>query len=311
VKTAFVYPGQGSQRPAMGAELKEAEPELYGRYVGLADEVSGLPVSRTMAEGSIEELTDTAIAQPAIFALSLALTELARKADVLPAFVAGHSLGEYTAVVSAGVLSVEDGMRLVSLRGRLMADAQRTRPGAMAAILGLPALQVEEVCRAAGAMGTVVPANLNTPIQTVISGDVPAVDRAIELALADGAEQATRLQVGAAFHSPLMEPVQRELAVAINEVSWRDASVPLITNSGGHEVTDAAEVRQALIDQVTSPVRWEAVVRRLLELGSQAFLELGPGRVLNGLIRQIEPDADVSAVDSPRKLQAFVSSHAG
>src|SRR5919106_2117759 len=185
----------------MGAALRDAEPELFDRYLGLAEEASGLPLWRYCLEGPIETLTRTDVAQPALFALSLAVTEAARSREPRPDFVAGHSLGEYTAAVSAGALALEDGTRLVALRGRLMNEAQDERPGSMAAVLGLEAAQVEELCAQAADAGVVVPANLNAPTQIVVSGEQAAVDRLVELAEAAGAAKVVRLQVGAAFHS--------------------------------------------------------------------------------------------------------------
>jgi [acyl-carrier-protein] S-malonyltransferase len=305
----FVFPGQGSQKVGMGADLRDSRPDVYDRYLGLADEASGLPIRDYSLEGPIESLTGTDAAQPALFALSLALLEVAKERGLTPDFVAGHSLGEYTAAVASGALALEDGMRLVALRGRLMAGAQTERPGTMAAVIGLPAETLTELCRNASAAGVVTPANLNTPSQTVVSGEIGGVERLMELAEEAGAEKVVRLQVGAAFHSELMQPAQATMAEAMKDVAWRDPDVPLASNASGGLVTTGDAVREALVAQIASPVRWVDCVQTLAGAGSTTYLELGPGRVLSGLVRQIlGMDADAASVDSPKKLETFLAS---
>jgi [acyl-carrier-protein] S-malonyltransferase len=306
-KTAFVFPGQGSQKVGMGADLLQAAPEVFDRYLAQADEASGLEIRRLCLEGPIEELTATDAAQPALFATSLAVLDVARSRGLQADYLAGHSLGEYTAAVASGALGVQDGMSLVARRGRLMADIQSERPGAMAAIIGLGAERVDELCAQASAeAGLVAAANLNTPSQIVCSGEEDGVIKLIELAEQAGAERAIRLKVGAAFHSALMEPVQRQMAEAMDGVQWRDPETPLVGNASGTLKTTADEVREALIAQIASPVLWVDCVRTLRREGCDTFLELGSGRTLGGLIRQIDGDAETFSADSPKKLEKFM-----
>lgn len=310
-KTAFVFPGQGSQKVGMGADLLDAVPEVFDRYLSQADEASGLQIRRLCLEGPLEQLTATEAAQPALFATSLAVVEVARGRGLKADYVAGHSLGEYTAAVVSGALGVQDGMRLVARRGQLMAEIQSARPGAMAAIIGLSPERVQELCAEVSASGSIVAANLNTPSQVVCSGEESEVLQLIELAERAGADQAIRLNVGAAFHSPMMEPVQRQMAEAMEAATWRDPEVPLVGNASGAVKSSAQEVREALIAQIASPVRWIDCVRTLREDGCDAFLELGSGRTLSGLIRQIDADAKTFAADSPAKLERFAERSRG
>ena len=304
-KLAFLFPGQGSQKVGMGSELAESHPDLYGRYVDRAAEASGLPIRELALEGPIEKLTETNAAQPALFSLSLALNEAARELGLQPDFVAGHSLGEYTAAVAAGALEVGDGMRVVARRGALMHAAQTERPGAMGAVIGLDAGRLEEICAQARDQGVVTLANLNSPAQIVVSGEEAAVERVIELAGEAGAKRALRLQVGAAFHSELMQPVQAQLDELMQTLDWSDTSVPLASNASGTLIQGGEEVHQALVAQIASPVRWVDCVQALVDAGCTRFLELGPGRVLTGLVRQIHPDAELATAESYAALESY------
>jgi [acyl-carrier-protein] S-malonyltransferase len=305
-KIAFLYPGQGSHRVGMGGEILEAHPEVMEGFFEAARDASGLDIRTFCLEGPMEELTRTEVAQPALFAVSMAMTELAHQAGVQPDYVAGHSLGEYTAAVAAGCLSAADGIVLVSERGRRMEEIQSQRPGAMGAVIGLPAERVDELCETARAAGIVVPANLNTPTQIVVSGEQEAIEKLLELAKEAGAEKAIRLRAGAAFHSELMEPVQSALAETMQGLQWQDPFPPLVSNASAQVVDSATAVREALTEQITSPVLWADCVRTLLDAGVTSFLELGSGRVLGGLVRQIEPEAEVLSADSPKKLAKFL-----
>jgi [acyl-carrier-protein] S-malonyltransferase len=310
-KLVFLFPGQGSQKVGMGADLLEARPDLFARYFDLADEASGLTIREYALEGPIESLTRTDVAQPALFSLSLALAEAAGELGIRPDLVAGHSLGEYTAAAASGALSLEDGMRLVALRGKLMNDAQTETPGTMAAVIGLEADRLAELCREASASGVVAPANLNTPAQIVVSGEVAGVERLMELAKEAGAEKVVPLQVGAAFHSKLMKPAQARMAEAMQDVAWSDPSVPMASNASGGLVTTADEVRQALVAQIASPVRWVDCAHALSDAGADRYLELGPGRVLGGLTRQtLGMETEATSADSPAKLESFVAATA-
>lgn len=305
-KTAFLFPGQGSQKVGMGSDLLEARPDLFERYVDKGGEVAELPLRELCLEGPIEELTRTDVAQPALFALSLAVNELAKESGLKPDYVAGHSLGEYTAAVVSGALEPKDGMALVSERGRLMAGAQSERPGAMAAIIGLPADRVSELCETAAEAGSVAPANLNTPTQIVCSGEEAAVLRLLELAEEAGADKAIRLQVGAAFHSFLMEPTQERLGETMKGLTWNDPETPLVGNASAEVKTTGQQIQEALVAQIASPVLWVDCVGTLVENGCDTFLELGSGRTLSGLVRQINSDVETFSADSPKKLSKFV-----
>lgn len=308
-KVAFLFPGQGSQKVGMAGALRASDPALIERWLERAELQSGLPVAQLVNEGPAEALTATDVAQPALFAVSLAVVAVARELGLRPDAVAGHSLGEYTAAVVSGALDEEDGLELVCRRGQLMAAIQSERPGAMAAIIGLESEAVSELCARAADAGSVAPANLNSPTQVVVSGEEPGVLRLLELAQEAGARRAVRLQVGAAFHSTLMRPVQQELSETTRALTWHDPLTPLVANCSGEVLTTGSAIREALVTQIASPVLWVDCVRSLVAAGCSTYLELGPGRVLSGLVRQIAPEAEVVAADSRAALTAFAERH--
>jgi [acyl-carrier-protein] S-malonyltransferase len=237
----------------------------------------------------------------------MALFEYGRQAGLEPAFLAGHSLGEYTAAAAAGVVDVRDGMTLVSERGALMAKAQHERPGTMAAIAGLALEQVTGLCAVASNQGSVSVANVNAPSQIVVSGDLDAVLQLAQLARDAGAENVVMLKVGAAFHTGLMSLVEARLADTVMRLAWTDPTIPIVTNVAASVAVTADAIRDALIEQITRPVDWVGCIGTLRALGVTTFLELGPGRVLTGLARLIDPDIDVFAADSPDKIDRFVA----
>ncbi len=294
-RVAWVFPGQGSQEVGMGRDLAEASAAAR-RVLETADAVLGYPLSRLCLEGPEDTLRQTAHAQPAIFAVSLACLEAARElgglSDERPAFVAGHSLGEYTALVAAGALDLENGLRLVQERGRLMQEAAEANPGTMAAVIGLDEADVAELCTATGAELC----NLNSPGQVVIGGPVEVVDAALAAARERGAHRAVRLKVSGAFHTSLTAPAAQGMARAVAEAALRDPAIPVVVNGTGLPAPSASDIREELVYQLTHPVRWRESVEYMAGEGVSGFVEIGPGRVLSGLIRRIVPGARVRAI---------------
>jgi [acyl-carrier-protein] S-malonyltransferase len=290
VLTAFLFPGQGSQYAGMGKSLAEAFPVARETFAE-ADEALEFPLSRLCFDGPEEDLKKTENTQPAILAVSTAAARVLGAHGVRPDFVAGHSLGEYSALVAAGALAFRDALRIVRRRGQYMQEAVPAGVGAMAALLRLPEGKLDEVLAGAAEGEVVSAANLNSPDQVVIAGHAAAVNRAVELAKAAGARRAVLLPVSAPFHCSLMEPAQRRLEADLNAASFRDLTVPLINNVAAHAVTTAADARQGLIDQVPNPVQWIATIRHLAAKGVTRWVEAGPGAVLCGLLKGIEPSA--------------------
>lgn len=287
---AFVFPGQGAQFVGMGKDLYEQSAEAKEMFEK-ANEILGFRITDLMFDGTEEDLKQTKVTQPAVFLHSVILSKVIGD-EFKPEMVAGHSLGELSALTAAGALSFEDGLKLVSARARAMQKACEIKPSTMAAIIALPDEKVEEICE--GVDGVVVAANYNCPGQIVISGEIEAVNAACEAAKAAGAKRALPLKVGGAFHSPLMEPARAELAEAIAATEFHTPVCPVYQNVDAAPHTDPAEIKANLIAQLTAPVRWTQTVANMVADGATEFVELGPGKVLQGLVSKVSRDVTVS-----------------
>jgi len=303
---AFVFPGQGSQQVGMGKALADAFPESRAVYAQ-ADAALGFPLSTLCFEGPEADLQLTANTQPAILATSVAALRPLLARGIEPQRVAGHSLGEYSALVAAGALSLEDALRTVRRRGQYMQEAVAVGVGAMAAILGLDLAAIEAACREAAQGEVVAPANVNSPGQVVIAGHTAAVARASEKCKAAGAKRAVPLPVSAPFHCALMQPAQDRLAPELEALAFRDPAPPLVNNVDAALVRDGAACRAGLVRQVSGTVRWQESVERLAQEGVTTFVEVGPGTVLSGLVKKIAKGARVLNVDRPESLEATVA----
>ncbi|MGQ9863153.1 MAG: ACP S-malonyltransferase [Bacteroidia bacterium] len=292
MKTAYLFPGQGSQKPQMGKALYERHSHLRELFEK-ADAIVGFNLTEKMFTGSAEELTRTSIAQPALYVHGYAVAQtLGEKPDA----VAGHSLGEFTALAVAGVFSYEEGLELVRVRAQAMQKACDATESTMAAIIGLPEETVEALCHQTS--GIVKPANYNSPGQIVISGEIAAVETVIQKAKAAGAKLAKRIAVNGAFHSPLMQPAQEELAAAIRRISFRVPQCPIFMNVSAQAETEPIRIQDLLIAQLTAPVKWQQSLQAMYQAHIRRFIECGPGTVLQGLVKRTLPDVEAHSIES-------------
>ncbi len=304
---AFVFPGQGSQFAGMGKELASDRPEARAVF-DEADEVLGFPLSRLCFEGPEDQLVLTENTQPALLAVSTAVYRVLEAEGVLPDVVAGHSLGEYSALVAAGSLTLADALRLVRERGRCMQEAVPVGVGAMAAVIGLDLSAVEKVCAEAAQGQVVSPANQNAPEQVAIAGHAEAVARASELATERGAKRVIPLPVSAPFHSRLMKPAEDRMRPLLGQVEFRDLRVPMVNNFDARRITRGDDAREGLVRQIASMVRWTESIQCMADYGAEEYVEVGPGRVLIGLIRRIVKEARLVALEKPAQVEDYVRS---
>jgi len=305
-RLAFLFPGQGSQQPGMGRDLAENFP-IARETLAEADDALGFSLSRLCFEGPAEELQLTANTQPAVLACSVAafrvLEQALEKEGLSPSFVAGHSLGEHSALVAAGAVRFADALRIVRHRGQYMQEAVPLGTGAMAALLGISLEKVEALCREAAEGEVVSAANINTPVQIVVAGHGGAVRRVIDRAAAAGAKRAISLPVSAPFHCSLMRPAQERLLPELEALPMSDLRFPLVNNAHARLIRTASEARLGLIEQICAPVLWEQSIRTLRAQGAQIFVEVGPGRVLTGMMKQIDADAVAVSVEDRKSLE--------
>lgn len=309
---AFVCPGQGSQSVGMGRTLADDSPAAAAAFAA-ADEALDESISAIAWDGPAERLDQTENAQPAILATSIAILEALRErwaaeglAAPEPAFIAGHSMGQYSALVAAGALSLDDGVRLVRERGRLMQSSGQGRDGAMAAIIGLDDSRLPDLVTGASAHGVFVVANRNAPGQVVVSGERPAIEAGAEIARSLGAKRAIVLPVSVAAHSPLMAEAADGMRIALGGVSFADPVVPLLANADARPIETAEACRTELVEHLTAGVDWIRAVERMTAAGVTTFVEIGPGRVLTGLIKRIAPEAEIIAADDPASLERLL-----
>lgn len=301
----YVFPGQGSQSVGMGKALCEAEPRLKQVYEE-ASSVLGYDVAALCFDGPAEKLNLTEHTQPALLVSSIAALRTLEPAGIKPVAVAGHSLGEYSALVAAGGITFRDAVGIVQKRGRYMAEAVAPGAGMVAALLGLTAEAVRDACREAAMIGVVQAANFNSPGQVVIAGEKGAVERAIEIAKGKGCKKAVSLPVSVPVHTPLMQTAADRLARDLAAIAWADLQIPLINNAEAKQIVKAVDIQPSLVRQLPSSVLWEDSVKVMAAMGIKTFIEVGPGSVLTGLIKRIVPDAATLNVNDPKSLDAAI-----
>ncbi len=302
-KKAFLFPGQGSQFVGMAADLFENSVEAK-EMIKTAEDAIGVQLSHIMFNGPIDALKQTDVTQPAIFVHSVVLSSIIRTIE--PDMVAGHSLGEYSALVAAKAIQFFDAVKLVRFRGEAMLQAGIDNPGTMAAVLGLDPEKLEKVCSDAIDSGVVQCANFNSPGQIVISGSVDGVKAAMEKAKSEGAKLVKELVVSGAFHSPLMQNAKEKLELKLDDTNIYDAKIPVYANYSAKPVQKVEDIREALFQQVTSPVRWEETIRNMIEAGAEEFVEIGPGKVLQGLVKRIDPNVKVWGIEKFEDVEPYL-----
>ncbi|AFN75682.1 malonyl CoA-acyl carrier protein transacylase [Melioribacter roseus P3M-2] len=302
-KKAFIFPGQGSQYVGMAKDLFENSVEAK-EMILTAEEATGLPLRNLMFNGPEESLKQTDVTQPAIYLHSVVLSSLIRTLE--PDFVAGHSLGEYSALTAAGAVQFYEAVKLVHARGKAMLKAGIEKPGTMAAVVGLKPEKLIEICNLASSDGIVQCANFNSPGQIVISGSVTGVRKAMEIAKQEGAKLVKELVVSGAFHSPLMENARDELKETLDSTPFYDAKKPVYTNVTAKPVQNKDEIKELLLAQLTSPVRWEESIKNMIDDGADEFYEIGPGKVLQGLVKRINPDVRIFGIEKYSDLDRYL-----